>query len=136
MAQLNPYLSFENNCREAMNFYKDCLGGELSMQTVSESPVMAAQMPATMKNSILHASLTSGHITLMASDLNREKPLEGNTIHLCINCESEAELNSFFSKLSFEGKVTEPVADMPWGGKYGSLIDRYGKHWAFNFQKG
>jgi PhnB protein len=135
MAQLNPYLSFDNNCREAMNFYKNCLGGELSLQTVSESPVMAAQMPTAMKNNILHSSLTSGGITIMASDLNREKPLEGNTVHLCINCESEAELNSFFSKLSFEGKVTEPVADMPWGGKYGSLIDRYGKHWVFNLQK-
>lgn len=135
MAQLAPYLSFENNCREAMNFYKDCLGGKLLLQTVSESPVMAAQMPAEMKNSILHSSLTSGGITILASDLNREKPLEGNTVHLCINCENEMELNTSFSKLSTGGKIIEPLADMPWGAKYGSLTDRYGKHWVFNFQK-
>ena len=42
MARLNPYLNFDNNCREAMNFYKDCLGGELFLQTVSELPEMAA----------------------------------------------------------------------------------------------
>ena len=64
-------MSFENNCREAMNFYKDCLGGKLSMQTVSESPEMAAQMPPQFKDKILHASLIVGDITILASDLNR-----------------------------------------------------------------
>lgn len=136
MAQLNPYLNFDNNCREAMNFYKDCLGGELFLQTVSESPMMAAQMPPQMKDSILHSSLKSGDIIIMASDLSREKRLEGNTVHLCINCNSENELNSFFSKLSSDGKITEPLADMPWGARYGALTDKYGKHWMFNFQKG
>jgi PhnB protein len=72
----------------------------------------------------------------MASDLNQEKPLEGNTVHLCINCDSENELNSFFSKLSKGGKVTEPLSVMPWGAKYGALIDKFGKHWIFNFRKG
>jgi PhnB protein len=134
MAQLNPYLNFDNNCREAMNFYKDCLGGELVLQTVGESPEMAAQMPPQMKDSILHSSLTSGGIVIMASDLNREKPVDGNTIQLCVNCNNEKELNTFFSKLSAGGKVTEPITDMPWGAKYGSTIDKYGKHWLFNFQ--
>lgn len=135
MAQLNPYLNFDNNCREAMNFYKDCLGGELTLQTVGEMPAMAAQMPPQMKDNILHSTLTSGDIVIMASDLNREKQIEGNTVHLCVNCNSENELNSFFSKLSTGGKITEPLADMPWGGMYGSLTDQYGKHWVFNFQK-
>lgn len=135
MAQLNPYLNFDNNCREAMNFYKDCLGGELTLQTIGEMPAMAAQMPPQMKDNILHSTLTSGDIVIMASDLNREKQIEGNTVHLCVNCNSENELNSFFSKLSAGGKITEPLADMPWGGMYGSLTDQYGKHWVFNFQK-
>lgn len=136
MAHLNPYLNFDTNCREAMNFYKECLGGELFLQTVSELPAMAAQMPPQMKDSILHSSLTSGDIVIMASDLSREKRIEGNTVHLCINCNSENELNSFFSKLSAGGKVTEPIADMPWGAKYGALTDKYGKHWIFNLPTG
>ncbi|MEP6728789.1 MAG: VOC family protein [Bacteroidota bacterium] len=135
MAQLNPYLNFSNNnCREAMNFYKDCFGGELVLQTVGEMPAMAAQMPANMKDSILHSSLRSGGILIMASDLNRKNPQEGNTFSLCINCDTEAELNTFFSKLSVEGKVIQPVGDMPWGAKYGELTDKYGKNWMFNFQ--
>ena len=136
MARLNPYLHFDNNCREAMNFYKECLGGELFLQTVSELPAMAAQMPPQMKDHILHSSLTSGDVVIMASDLSREKRIEGNTVHLCINCSSENELNSFFSKLSAGGKVTEPIADMPWGAKYGALTDKYGKHWIFNLPTG
>lgn len=136
MAKLNPYLSFEGNCREAMNFYKDCLGGELTLQTVGEMPAMAAHMPAEMKDSILHSSLTSGDMVIMASDLNREKHLEGNTVHLCINCTSENELNTFISGLSEGGKITEPITDMPWGAKFGSLTDKYGKRWLFNFNKG
>jgi len=136
MARLNPYLNFDNNCREAMNFYKECLGGELFLQTVSELPAMAAQMPPQMKDNILHSSLTSGDIVIMASDLNPEKRIEGNTVHLCINCNNENELNSFFSKLSANGKVTEPIADMPWGAKYGALTDKYGKHWIFNLPTG
>jgi PhnB protein len=136
MAQLNPYLNFNNNCREAMTFYKDCLGGELTLQTVEELPEMAAQMPPEMKKSIMHSVLTSGDIVIMASDLNREKPVDGNTVHLCIQCKTENELNTFFSKLSRGGKITEPISDMPWGAKYGSLIDKFGKYWLFNFSKG
>lgn len=133
MAQLNPYLNFDNNCREAMNFYKDCFGGELFLQTVGESPEMAAQMPPHLKDSVLHSTLTSAGITIMASDLNREKRVEGNTVHLCVNCDTEDEINTFFSKLSAGGVVIQPIAEMPWGAKYGELTDKYGKHWMFNF---
>ena len=135
MARLNPYLSFDNNCREAMNFYKDCLEGELVIQTVRESPAMAAMMPANMNDRVLHSTLRSGEILIMASDLHPETLVEGNTVHLFIQCETESELNSFFTKLSAGGKIDEPLTDMPWGGRYGSLTDKFGKHWAFNFQK-
>jgi len=135
MATLNPYLNFDNNCREAMNFYKDCLGGELFLQTVGEMPAMAAQMPPHMKNAILNSSLTSGDIVIMGADLNRDKRVEGNTVHLCINCNSVEEQDRFFSALSAGGKIVEALADMPWGGRFGALTDKFGKHWLFNYQK-
>jgi PhnB protein len=135
MAQLTPYLNFDGNCREAMNFYKDCLGGELVVQTVGEMPAMAAMMPPHMKDHILHSTLRSGDIVIMASDLNRQQRIEGNTVHLCINCKTEEELTTFFSGLADGGNITEPLADMPWGGKFGSLTDKFGKYWLFNFQK-
>ena len=53
MAQLNPYLTFNGNCRQAMEFYKACLGGELSLTTVGDSP-MKDQMPAEAQNAVMH----------------------------------------------------------------------------------
>jgi len=129
MARLNPYLNFDNNCREAMNFYKECLGGELFLQTVSELPAMAAQMPPQMKDNILHSSLTSGDIVIMASDLNPEKRIEGNTVHLCINCNNENELNSFilleneklYTKSTGALRVTKKLSGL-WPLLYGFII--------------
>ena len=83
MAQLNPYLSFKSNCREAMKFYKNCLGGELVLQTVGEMPPMAAMMPPHMKDHILHSTLKSGDITIHGFRPDRRKRIEGNTVHLC-----------------------------------------------------
>ena len=67
MGQLNTYLTFNGNCREAMNFYKTCLGGELSLQTIGESP-MAEKMPAKMKDCILHSTLANDAMVIMATD--------------------------------------------------------------------
>ena len=133
-ATLNPYLIFNGNCREAMNFYKDCFGGDLYLQTVSEAPI-AAQMPANLQNSIMHSQLTSDAIVIMASDMNREKLNDGNGTQLCVICSSEVEINRFFNKLKEAGTITEPLAKMFWGGYYGSLIDQYGKYWSFNYEE-
>ena len=66
MTQINAYLNFNGNTREAMSFYQQCLGGELVMQKISESP-MAAQMPSEMGPKILHSSLTKNGLVLMAT---------------------------------------------------------------------
>jgi PhnB protein len=135
MAKLNPYLNFDNmQCREAMNFYKDALGGELTIQLVHEMPEMAAMMPPEFKDHVMHSMLVSGDMVLMASDLNRGQPTEGNMSSIVINCDSEAQLNAFFNKLSAGGKVTQPIADMPWGAKYAEVTDKFGKYWAMNCQ--
>lgn len=109
-------------------FLQRAVGGELVLQTVGEMPAMAAHMPPEFKDRILHSVLTSGDLVIMASDLSRDKRLEGNTVQLCVNCTSEEELNNFFTKLSTDGKIIEALIDMPWGGKFGALIDKFGKH--------
>jgi Uncharacterized protein conserved in bacteria len=68
MTQINAYLTFNGNCREAMTFYQICLGGDLSFQTVGESP-LSAKMPGRMKDCILQATLTNGALVLMGSDM-------------------------------------------------------------------
>ena len=133
MPQLNPYLHFDGTCRKAMEFYRDCFGGELQLMTVGESP-MAARMPAAMHGNILHASLKSGAVALMASDMiGPEGYNRGNAISLSLVFDSRQEIESLFSKLSAGGKVSHPLQD-EFFGTHGNLTDRFGVEWMFTFE--
>ncbi len=135
MTQINSYLTFNGNCREAMNFYKDCLGGELTLQTVGESP-MAEQMPRQMKESILHSTLLRDGITLMGSDMVCEDGLiKGNSVSLMLNCSSEKEIRNCYDKLAAGGKATHPLHDTFWGALFGDLTDKYGNNWILHYDK-
>lgn len=135
MPQINSYLTFNGNCREAMTFYKECLGGELTLQTIGESP-MAERMPPQMKECILHSTLTKGALVLQGSDMVPKLGLiKGNTISLSLNCSSEEEIITFYAKLSAEGNADHPLEDSFWGGMFGDLTDKFGNHWLLNFNK-
>jgi PhnB protein len=135
MTQINSYLTFNGNCREAMTFYKNCLGGELYFQTIGESP-MAEQMPPKMKECILHATLTNGNLILMGSDMVSPLGLiKGNAVSLMLNCSSEEEIKRFYKKLSAGGHATHPLEDTFWGALFGDLTDKFCNHWLLNFDK-
>ena len=135
MTQINAYLTFNGNCREAMAFYKECLGGELTMQTIGESP-MADKMPPQMKESILHSTLAKDALVLMGTDCVAANGLiKGNAVSLCINCSSEEEIKIFYKKLSAGGQQAYPLEDTFWGALFGGLTDKYGNHWLLNFTK-
>jgi PhnB protein len=135
MTQIQSYLTFNGNCREAMNFYKECLGGELTVQTIGESP-LAEKMPAQMKDSVLHATLRKGGLVLLASDMVGEKGLvRGTGVSLMLNCSSENEIRSFYTNLSDGGDATHPLELSFWGALFGDLTDKYGNHWLLHFDK-
>ncbi len=131
--QMNPYLTFNGNCREAMHFYKGILGGELNFQTIGESP-MAMKMPAPMKDFILHAQLSKGALVMMASDMVAEPGLvKGNAVSLMLDCGSEVEIRSCFEKLSEGGKKDHSLEVTFWGAIFGDLTDKYGNRWLLHF---
>jgi PhnB protein len=135
MTQINSYLTFSGNCLEAMTFYKECLGGELSIQTIGESP-LADKMPAKMKEFILHAVLTNGALVLMGSDMVGDNGLrKGNAVSLMLNCSSEEEIRTCFEKLSSGGIKDHPLENSFWGALFGDLTDRFGNHWLLHFDK-
>ncbi len=135
MTQINSYLTFSGNCREAMNFYKDCLGGALTMQTISESP-LAEKMPPQMKESILHSTLTNQNLVLLASDMVGEKGLiRGTAMSLMLNCSSEEEIRNFYQKLSAGGETTHPLEISFWGALFGDLTDKFGNQWILHYDK-
>lgn len=136
MSQLNPYISFNDNCREAMTFYKECFGGKLDMQVIGESP-LAKQMPPEAQNKILHATLTTNDFVLMASEMQKPgmaNPKESN-ISLCLNCKSEEEITRLYNYLSNEGKVICELGKSFWGSTFGEATDKFGVNWVLNFEK-
>ncbi len=135
MANINAYLTFNGNCREAMNFYKDCLGGELVFQTVGESP-MCDSMPEQMKNAIMHSSLTNGALVIMATDMASPKGVVvGDNIALLLNCDSEEHARAAYGKLSEGGEQTHKLEPTFWGALFGDLTDKFGNHWLINYME-
>ena len=133
--QINSYLTFNGNCREAMTFYRDCLDGELDLQSIGESP-MADKLPAQMKQSILHATLTKGDMVIMASDMVGEKGLiKGNSVSLMLNCSSEDEIKTLYAQLSRGGEATHPLEDTFWNALFGDLTDKFGNQWLLHFDR-
>jgi PhnB protein len=133
MKFINPYLNFDGNTREAMQFYARVLGGELEVQSFGD--VGMADKPE-LKDRTMHASLTMGDIVIMASDtMPGMNFAPGNNVWININCESDEEIERLFKAMGEGGTVVMPLAEQFWGAKFGMLNDKYGMHWMFNFQK-
>lgn len=129
--QLITYVTFTGNCEEAMNFYKDALGAEiLLLNRMSDSPM---DIPAEMKNKIMHARLKIGENVLYLSDTLDSKALvQGNNISLSLQPKSIAETEDVFTKLSAGGTVKMPLQDTFWGARFGMFVDKFGIHWMVN----
>jgi PhnB protein len=133
MKEIVTYLNFDGNCKQAMQFYKQCLGGELHMAPFSEGP---GNIPVEAKDRILHARLAAGPAILMASDTMPGSPFkQGTNFSICLNPESLAEAEKVFSALAEKGKVTMPLQDTFWGARFGSLTDQFGVNWMVNYEK-
>lgn len=136
MTQINAYLGFNGQCRDAMNFYKECLDAKLTMQSVSETP-LSAQCPESMQDHIMHAELKKNGLLLMATDMvpAGEEVVIGNNFALSLSCSSEEEIHHFFDSLSAGGKIIEPVKQQFWGALFGVFTDKFGIRWMLNFDK-
>ena len=128
--RLNPYLSFNGNCKEAMEFYKSIFGGELTISTFGETD---PKTPDDIKDQVMHAQLESEElIVLMASD-----PAPGGTGaspngSVSLSGDDETQLTEFFNKLSDGGTVVLPLGKQVWGDTFGMATDKYGVFWMVN----
>ncbi|MBN9173953.1 MAG: VOC family protein [Microbacterium sp.] len=129
MTILNPYLSFKDDAREAMEFYRSVFGGELTLSTFGEFPGMV-QDPAE-NELVMHAQLTTADgLTLMGSDTPAHMAFERPAnISLSLSGDDEGVLQGYWNALAEGGTVTMPFETPPWGGKFGMLVDKYGFSW-------
>ena len=131
--KLNPYLHFDGDAEEALNFYKNALGGEIAMLSrYGDSP-----MPTDddWKNKLMHSRLIFDGNMIMISDsfkgMGAKK--EGN-VQLNIDVESIDKINEVFAKMAEGGKVTMELQDTFWGARFGMLKDKFGVDWMFNHE--
>lgn len=133
MKEVNAYLNFDGNCRQAMKFYEKCLGADLQLTTFGDMP---GNTPPEAKDRIMHARLAKGSTLLMASDTMPGMPHnKGNNFSIAVQCDSVPEIEKFFTALSEAGKVSMPLQETPWAARFGMLTDQFGIHWMFNLDK-
>jgi PhnB protein len=137
MINLTPFLLFEGNCAEAMEFYKACLGGELTITRVSDMPTKD-HFPPDQQHKVTYAHLKSGAIEISATDWLHptRKPRQGNTVAMYVNGGTYSQLRDIFDKLAAGADRTllDDLQDMPFG-TYGHLADKYGVHWFFQGER-
>ncbi|MEV0428577.1 VOC family protein [Micromonospora sp. NPDC049836] len=129
-SRLNPYLSFRDNARQAMEFYRDVFGGNLAVSTFGEfgnpEPAVADQ--------VMHAMLeTDRGFTLMASDTPPEMEYRpGTNIAISLSGDDADELRGYWARLAEGGTVTVPLEKQMWGDEFGMCVDRFGIGWMVN----
>jgi PhnB protein len=129
--RLNPYISFRDTAREAMDFYQSVFGGELTRSTFGE---FQASSDPDEQDRVMHSMLeTDGGLTLMAADTpDGMEVTAGSNYAVSLSGEDETELRGYWDKLSDGGTVTMPLEKAPWGDSFGMCTDRFGVSWMVN----
>jgi PhnB protein len=129
--QLNPYLSFRDNAREAMEFYRSVFGGELTVNTFKD---FNASSDPSEDDLVMHAQHQGEHgVVFMGSDTpQRMEYRPGSNISMSLSGDDEAVLSPWFQKLAEGGTVTMPLEKAMWGDTFGMCVDRFGVNWLVN----
>ena len=131
--QLAPYIFFYGRCEEALEFYKQTFGGTYELLRNQESP-MSDEVSADFRNKVMHASFHGESINFMASDGREAKQVDpdAGNISLALSLSDQSEGERVFTALSQGGKVSMPLGEAFWGGKFGMVVDRFGTEWLIN----
>lgn len=129
-----PFLLFDGNCAEAMTFYHDCLGGDLTLTKLGDTP-MKDMFPPEKHDRIINASLKNDLIELSATDWMASPdydPDYGNIFAIYVLGEGFDELKAVFDKLSVGANKNrfQDLHQMPFG-TFGQFYDKYGYQWIF-----
>ena len=134
MSNISIYLFFNGNCEEAMNFYRDTLGGTIDfIQRYGDSPMPGSE---ANKNRIMHGSMTIMGSVVMFSDADEKKNVQfGDNFSMSINCKSEGDVDKYLDALATGGTMVMPADDTFWGARFGMCTDKFGVNWMLNYDK-
>jgi PhnB protein len=129
-ARLSPYVCLAGTAREALDFYRSVLGGEVRVSTFAEFGGGEGVDP----DAVMHGQLdTPDGFTLMVSDaMPGMAAAAGGNVALCLSGDDTERLRACFAGLAEGGEVTTPLERQVWGDEYGALTDRFGVDWMLN----
>jgi PhnB protein len=132
--EMNIYLYFNGNCEEAMNFYKEALGGNIeSIMHYGDAPMPCSD---SQKSKVMHAVMLVAGTTMMFSDSSEQRKVtQGDNFAVSLGFKSEEEITTAYNAISAGGNVTMPLQDTFWGAKFGMCCDKFGVNWMFNWDK-
>lgn len=131
MIQLNAYLFFFGRAKEALEFYQNCFGGEVSAQTYADAP--GDEIPEDYKDKIMYAELVCGNMVLMLSDgAPGMEQTQGNNVWLNLDFNHQDTQSRVFESLSQGGEVIMPLQTTFWNARYGQVKDKFGVRWMLN----
>ena len=133
--RLNAYLSFRDDARAAMTFYQSVFGGELTMNTFAEFAMPGVAQGDADK--IMHAQLVGENgVEFMGADTPESMPYDaGSRISMSLFGEDDTTLSAYFDALAEGGATTMPLAQAPWGSKFGMCVDKFGVAWMVNIDQ-
>ena len=129
---IQPYLFFNGNCEQAVEFYRQALGAEVDFSIrfkESPEPPPPGMMPPNWGDKIMHTSFRVGQTTVMASDGCGPEAKGFQGFSLSLSVATEAEADRYFNALANGGKVTMPLNKTFWSPRFGMLEDKFGIGW-------
>jgi PhnB protein len=129
--QLNPYLFFNGDAREAMTFYQSVFGGDLEIMTFGDQG-----MEGPDADKVMHSYLGSPTVNLMGSDAPPGTSItRGNNVGLSLSGDGGGELRGWFDALADGGETQVPLEKQAWGDEFGQIVDRFGVIWLVNISQ-
>ena len=129
---VQPYVFFNGRCQEALDYYTDKLGAQVSFKMLyKEAPPDAHNPPRPeLADKIMHANVQLGSSTWMASDGNCD-PAAGafNGFSLSLTVEDGSAAEKYFNALADGGQVVMPFQQTFWSKGFGMVVDRFGMMW-------
>jgi PhnB protein len=127
--QVQPYLSFEGRCEEAINFYKTAVGAEvIMMMRFKEAPDQSMMTPGT-GDKVMHAALRVGDSTVLASDGQCLGKANFSGISLSLTADNDSDAKRLFNALANGGQIQVPLGKTFFASSFGVVADKFGVPW-------
>jgi PhnB protein len=132
-SRLNPYLNFNGNARQALEFYTSVFGGSLNLSTFAEF----GMKDSPDADKIMHGQLeTEAGYTIMAADTSAGMEFQGmHGFGVSLSGDDGDALHGYYDKLSDGGTVTMPMQKQAWGDEFGMCTDKFGVPWLVNISQ-